>query len=293
MMARDPGSASDRGASGAAGGTATAGGAGGIGLSRLSLALLLAGCSTIAGVARAQDATPADNRLFVSTGLAYAAQRDQRISPLAYAGAGPVASVGFVRRTGRARFEIALAGARRRTTSGITHDDRPYERGVLGRLRVGYYRRIAGGAGRRAAWFVGGAARMELSGIDHHSADMPRQVGSYGLGYLALAPPALWTRPVGREGEISARLGVPLLAVVSRPYFNRGFDITVPLRVVSLDTFRAASGAIRYAHPLGARTEALVAYRLSALAYQDAQPYRRLEQALTVSLSLHLGGVAP
>jgi hypothetical protein len=247
----------------------------------------------MAGVARAQDASPADNRLLVSTGLAYATQRDQRISPLAYAGAGLFASVGFMRRTERARLEIALAGTRRRATASITHDDRPYERGVMGRLGVGYYRRIAGGAGRRGAWFVGGAAHMELSGTDHHYADMSHQLGSYGFGYLALAPTALWAMRMGPGGEISARLGIPLLALVSRPYFNRGFDITVPVRVVSLDTFRAASGVVRYAHPLGGRTEALVTYQLSALTYRDAQPYRRLEQALTVSLSLHLGRVAP
>lgn len=249
----------------------------------------------VVAVATAHAQTPAahGNRLLVSTGISYAVQRDQRASPLAYSGAGPVVDLAFVHRADKALLEIGASGTSRRATSRITEHRLPYERALTGRARVEYYRLVAGDANTRTSWFVGGAVRVEATGNDHHYADLDMQTGSYGFGLASLAPAVLWETRFTGGRTISARLSVPVLAVVSEPYFNRGFDIDAPLRTVTIGALRAASGAIEYTQPVGARTAVVVGYRLWALDYRDAQAYRRMSQVLIASLSLHLGRSGP
>jgi hypothetical protein len=248
-----------------------------------------------AAIATAHAQAPAVNgdRLLVSAGVSHAVERDQRASPLAYSGTGPVVDLAFVHRSDRALLEVGVAGTSRRATSRITQHDLPYERAFTGRVRAEYYRLVSGGTGARTSWFVGGAVRAEATGEDHHYADLDVQTGSYGFGLASLAPAVLWEARFTRGRTISARLSVPVLAVVSHPYFNRGFDVDAPLRTVTVGALRAASGAIQYTQPVGGRTAVVVGYRLWVLNYRDAQAYRRMSQALIASLSLHLGGNGP
>src|SRR5690348_6679982 len=83
---------------------------------------------------RAQTPVPDGNALAVSVGFAYAAQRDQRASPLAYSGLGPLAELAFTHRAGAALLDVGVTAMSARSTSSTTQDNLPYERELAAAL---------------------------------------------------------------------------------------------------------------------------------------------------------------
>lgn len=229
------------------------------------------------------------NRLSVSGGLAYAAQRDEHASPLSYAGVGPLIDLAFTHRAGAALLGIDLSFASSRSTSSITQGPLPYERQRDAALRVTYYRRVYGGDSHRSTWLVGAASGAEFYASDHHFDDPDQRVGSYGIALLSLAPAVRWEIRLGR-GVLATHLDVPVVALAWRPYaeFQRVRDVR--RRVVTLDALHAAHAAVEYVHPLSSHVDAALTYRVVALEVQETQPYARMSQTLLARLSVRLGG---
>ena len=248
-------------------------------------------CVSSLGLAPVRAQTPAanGNDLAVSLGAVYAAQRDQRASPLSYSGLGPFVELAFTHRAGAALLDVGATVMSARSTSSVTQNNLPYERELATALRVEYYRRIHGGGTSRTAWLLGGAAGAELYATDHHFDDPLQRVGSFGLALLSLGPTVMWEMRVGRGRTLSARVGVPVVGLAWRPYSEFRLLHNVPHRVVTIDDLRAVHGAIEYRQPLGARVDGSLIYRLSALDVRELQPYARMSQTMLARVSVLLG----
>ncbi|HET7563596.1 MAG TPA: hypothetical protein VFJ96_01280 [Gemmatimonadaceae bacterium] len=242
--------------------------------------------------ARAQSSPLNGNRLAMSAGLAYSAQRDERASSLSYSGVGPFLDLAFTHHSGASLVDVDLAVSSARSTSSITSDALPFERERAAMVRVAYLHRVFGGGPHRSTWLLGASTGGELFASDHHFADPDQRIASYGLGLFSFGPAVAWELRLGR-GALSTRVDVPVVGLAWRPYAEFRHLRDAERRVVTLDEMHAAHAAVEYVYPLGARVDASIIYRLSALSVHETQPYARMSQSMLARLSVRFGRTHP
>ena len=230
------------------------------------------------------------DQIALTLGLQHGTQRDELASPVVYAGLGPLAGVGYERRTERDLLSVELGVTRISATSEITVGSRPRESQIAGRLRVGYQKRMPGSRAGAFEWFAGGALFGDLLGERHRYGGPVPATATHGLAIASLAPTVRAELALGGGRSLSANLGVPVLGLVWRTALDAGLGLGAGSpRVVSPGRLAQADGTVRLSQPLRARATVALEYRIMALSYHDAQRYRRLSHAVAARMSFALG----
>lgn len=120
----------------------------------------------------------------------------------------------------------------------------------------------------------------------------------YAFFSTTLGPVVAVERVTGQHSALSARLGVPVLALVGRPYsvFYALYDDPRPttdgvrLRLATVDAFQAADFAAAYTTGVRHGADLVVGYHLVAERYRDTRPFRFASQGMFLALALRLGG---
>lgn len=229
-------------------------------------------------------------RLEVSAGVAWLSLRDETASPLRYGARTPSLQVGYAVLRARSRFAVRAGTAFGSLTSSISDNGLPREADVHGWIEGEYLRTLGPGNGAWR-WMAGGALAARVAGRKHYFANPARSGVGYGFASLALAPAGALELRTGADGILSARLAIPLLALVSRPYsdvLEIKYD-GVPIRVVSVGRYRALDAGAAYARPVGSGIEVVIGYRLVVERFDDVQPYRSAHHALWLATTVRLG----
>jgi len=246
----------------------------------------------------AQEAPNLERRLSLVVGPLFIAQRDEQASPVRYGGATPFLQVTYATRTNRRRVELRVGGATGTLRSALTGAyDLPRQRTWRGWVELEYARRLRASDSRTRLLFGGLiAARGTLI---HHLYDVPgSNDGGYAFFGTILGPVVAIERMIGEHTTLKARLGIPVLALIGRPY-----SVFYPLyidhppragglriRVATVDAFQAADFTAACAAMLRPGAELVVGYHLVVERYRDVQPFRFASQGVSLALALRLGG---
>ena len=259
---------------------------------RQLLAAAVVLCASQSLFAQAVNAT-GPGTLTIAIGRIQENRRDDADSPIAYAGSGPGGRIAYSwsRPGHRAYIELDGEAATLAPVATISQPDLPplQESFDSFSLRWGIewqQPRFPGRWGELALGLEFGAALT----LDRHL--YPGQgtsEQSFDLGVASVAPTARWTRRIAR-GEITAKLGVPLLALVDHPYADVRYATQVmSFRLASVERLRQADGSVAYEFAFSRRFALRAEYRLTAFALDDSEPIRRVAQTLSLGISRRLG----
>jgi hypothetical protein len=247
---------------------------------------------------RAQEAPNLGRRLSLVVGPLFIAQRDEQASPVRYGGATPFLQVTYATRTNRRRVELRVGGAIGTLRSALTGtNDLPRQRTWRGWVEFEYARRLRA-SDSRTRLLLGGliAARGTLI---HHLYGVPgSNDGGYAFFSTTLGPVVAMERMIGAHTTLTARLGIPVLALIGRPYsIFSPLYIGAPsrtgglrIRVATVDAFQAADFTAAYAAMLRPGAELVFGYHLVVERYRDVQPFRFASQGVSLAVALRLGG---
>lgn len=200
--------------------------------------------------------------------------------------------LGYSARGPHGGFGLRVGVASATLTSSLTRDDgRPDETDYRGWIEGAYLRRL-GGASSAILWLVGGSLAVRATARQHHYGGPSGGSASYLFGSAAMGPVVAAERRLGSGATLAFQLGIPLLAVVGRPYSDlRMFSATgLPLRVATLDRFQGADLATSYRQPLGSSTALVWGYHLVIERFAGTESFRSATQAFSLALSARLGG---
>jgi hypothetical protein len=201
--------------------------------------------------------------------------RDDYLSPVAFHGALPGATISYYRSTVRSRQAIELHFATGSINSSAQRRD---IRQYLGSLSFSYGRRIRSSEGRRVplALFLGGGISSFASKTDLEATDQTSQYTFYDQSWYwshALDLQVLAEYRMAHRRQLTARLTSPLLRLVSRPenahYFNSENaevidDFLSAATSGSLTTFWESpvlALQLDYRHPVGSSADLEIGYR--------------------------------
>ena len=241
--------------------------------------------------APAQDRTGADHRLSVLAGLASVDERDALASPIRYSGAAKFLQIGYVTADPRRVIAIRLGLENGILASPATDPstDLPHQESLRVWVEAEYVHRLGSGD-RPFRWRAGGVLAVHVMAVDHFYA-----TGSdfgYGLISASLAPAVSVTHPVGERSSLSARLAIPLVALVGRPYGDTRLVSVggLPLNLGSVNRFQSADLSAGFTTPLSGGLDFTLGYHLTVERLEGSDPVRYAAQALTVEIGARLGG---
>lgn len=244
----------------------------------------------------AQDPANVGRRLAFAVGPLFVAQRDEIASPARYSGSAPFLEVGYTARTGRRQVDLRVGGAFGTLRSALTQaNGLPHQR--TGRAWVNLeYSRTLSAPRARTRWLVGGLMSARGTLIFHYYGAGGND-GGYAFVSTTLGPVVTVERGTGERTALSARLSVPVIALIGRPYGIFGPLYTDPptgvglqSRVVTLATFQAADFAATYTATRRAGPDFVLGYHLVVERFHDDEPFRFAAQGLSLSLAFRLGG---
>ena len=240
--------------------------------------------------APAQDLTDAEHRLTVLSGLAFAAERDALASPARYSGVAPFLQVGYLAADHDHGIAVRLGFSDGTLTSPNTDPstDLPHQESLRGWLEAEYVHRVGRGEGS-LRWSVGGILAVHATLVDHFYA-----TGSdfgYGLFSASLGPAVSVAHPVGERSSLSARLAVPVLALVGRPYgdFRLVTAGSFPFRLVTVNVFQGVDLSAVFATPISPGLDFAFGYHLVLERFEDSDPVRYAAQSFSLELAVRLG----
>ena len=253
--------------------------------------------SLLVPMSAAQDAGNLGRRLTLAVGPLFLAQRDEIASPVRYGGTAPFLEVGYTTRTSRRKIDLRVGGAIGTLRSALTRGNAlPHQRTGRGWVNVEYSRTL-GPPGARTRWLVGGLMSVRGTVILHYYGAGGND-GGYAFFATTVGPVVTVERARGERAALSARLSVPLVAFIGRPYGVFGPLYTDPRpagiglqpRVVTIAAFQAADFAATYtaAHRSGA--DLMLGYHVVVERYHDDEPFRFASQGVSLTLALRLGG---
>jgi hypothetical protein len=256
-----------------------------------TVGLILTALLTLAAGARGQEVAGRGHRLGLVTGLLLMSEHDGNASPLRYGGSAPLLQLGYVTRGARSRLAIRVGGARGTLTSSLTMSGVPSEHAAQHWIEAQYVRVLGSGAGTMR-WLAGATVSVRGSARDHFYADPSGDVVSFSFFSAALDPTVLLERAFGQRGTMTVELGVPLLALVRRPYSDERVTAAgaAPLRVASLSSFTGADLSLAYARLLGRSADLIVGYRAIVQRHASGATYRSVNHALSLALAVRLWG---
>ncbi|HMG19421.1 MAG TPA: hypothetical protein VK573_11900, partial [Gemmatimonadales bacterium] len=146
-------------------------------------------------------------------------------------------------------------------------------------------------------WFLGGLVSTHGTVIVHHYDAVSGSEDVYAFFSAALGPVVRVERGSGAR-TMSARLGVPIISLIARPY-----DVFVPLyreprpsgthldsRLVTIGSFQAADFSAAYTVTHRSRTNLVLGYHLVVERYRDVEAFRFASQTFALTLAVRLGG---
>lgn len=225
--------------------------------------------------------------------MAWLSLRDEASSPLRYGARAPSLQVGYAVLRARSRIAVRAGTAFGSLTSSISDGGLPREADVHGWIEAEYLRTLGPGTGPWR-WMAGGALATRVAGRKHYFANPSRSSVGYAFASLAFAPAGALELRTGADGVLSARLAIPLVALVSRPYSDVQeikYD-GVPIRIVPLGRYQALDAGAAYARSLGSGVDLVIGYRLVVERLDDLQPYRAAHHALWLATTVRIGGGA-
>ena len=245
----------------------------------------------------AQREPHAGRRLTLAVGPLFLAQRDEIASPVRYGGTAPFLEVGYTTRTSRRKIDLRVGGAIGTLRSALTRgNDLPHQRTGRGWVNLEYSRTL-GPPGTRARWLVGGLMSSRGTVIFHYYGAGGND-GGYAFFSTTVGPVITVERASGERTALSARLSVPVVALIGRPYGTFGLLYTDPrpngtglqLRVVTVAAFQAADFAATYTATHRSGADLVLGYHLVVERYRDDESFRFASQGVSLTLALRLGG---
>ncbi len=242
----------------------------------------------------AQQAATVGRRLTFVVGPLFLAQRDEIASPVRYGGAAPFLEVSYATRTSRRKVDLRVGGAVGTLRSALTRgNDVPHQR--TGRSWVNFeYSRTLGVPRSHTRWLVGGLMVARGTLIVHRYG-VPND-GGYAFFATTVGPVVSVERARGERTTLSARLSVPVLALIGRPYGVFGPLHRDPrpsgnglrLRVATVDVFQAADFTAAYTATRRSGVDFILGYHLIVERYRDEERFRFASQGVSLALGLHL-----
>jgi hypothetical protein len=253
--------------------------------------------SMLAPKAAAQENPNVGRRLSLVVGPLFVSQRDEKASPVRYDGAVPFLEVGYTTRTTRRILDLRMGGAFGILRSTLTQrNDVPHQKTMRGWITLEYSRALRAPC-CRTRWLVGGRVSANATVIAHvYDASTGNEQG-YGFFSTTLGPVLAVQRASGERATLSATLGVPLLALIGRPYsvfapfYNdpRPNGIGFWPRLATVGEFQAADFTAAYtAHRSGA--DLVLGYHLVVERYRDVEPFGFAAQGVSLTLAVRMGG---
>ena len=239
----------------------------------------------------------AGRHLSIVVGPVFISQRDEKASPVHYGGAAPFLELAYTTRTNRRKLDVRVGGAYGVMGSALTRsNDLPRQQTGRGWLDVEYSRSLDP-APSRTRWFVGGLLSTHGTVIVHFYEGASANKDVYALFSTTLGPLFGVERGSGHRA-LSARLSVPIVALIARPY-----GVFVPLygeprpsgthldsRFVTIGALQAVDFSAAYTVSHRSGTNLLLGYHLVVERYRDDEPFRFASQALSLTLALRLRG---
>jgi hypothetical protein len=226
----------------------------------------------------------------VSVGVAEAGRIDETASPLRYSGHGADFSVGWTRVYAPFSVVASLEGGTRSLTP-IDGADDSGEHITEGALDVALLRPI-----NRSPIVGDFKAGIEITA----SATVNEQTYPAGDGFRAdfllaaasIGPAVAWAHALG-GGQLSANVGVPLVAFVDHPFADiRGAHAPLVFHFASIESYRGFRGGLSYTHPVTRATGIVYAYRIRFLHFDDDQPVRAVTQSVSIGIARRIGRMA-
>jgi hypothetical protein len=245
----------------------------------------------------AQDAGNLGRRLTLAVGPLFLAQRDEKASPVRYSGSAPFLEVGYTTRTSRRNVALRVGGAVGTLRSALTQPD-GFPRQSSGRWWAHLELSRAVGAPRLGTrWLVGGVMSAHGTLTFHYYASGGND-GGYAFFSTTLGPVVTVERARGERATVSARLTLPVLAVIARPYgvFTplyrdpRPRGTGLPLRVATVNVFQAADFTATYTATRRSGVNLVLGYHVVIERYRDEEQFRFASQRVSLALALRLGG---
>lgn len=256
---------------------------------------LLAALVCLASLVQAQEGAGHGRRLTLLAGPLLISQRDEIASPLRYGGAVPFLEVGYSTRTDRRALAFRLGGGFGWLRSDLTGaDDLPRQGTARDWIEVEYTRSL-GAAASRTHWFVGALLAGHRTLIRHFYAQPAGTTAGTAFYSAGLGPVIAIEHALGEETRLTARVGVPLLALLGRPYGPfRGrvflFPPHLPLRVATLTDHRAVDFTAAYTANVRRRWAIMIGHRLVVQRYYGDQPFHFASQSFSLAAALRLAG---
>lgn len=253
--------------------------------------------SLLVPAAATQENPNVGRRVSLVVGPLFVSQRDEKASPVLYGGAAPFLEVGYTTRTGHRKLDLRMGGALGTLRSALTQpNDLPHQKTLRGWINVEYARALGAPYGQ-TRWMLGGRMSANATVI-HHVYDAPTgNEQGYAFFTTTLGPVVVVERAGGERATLSAALGVPVLALIGRPYsvfapfYNdpRPSGIGFWPRVATVGEFQAADFTAAYtAHRSGA--DLVLGYHLVVERYRDVEPFRFASQGVSLTLAMRVGG---
>jgi len=221
------------------------------------------------------------------------AERDLDASLLRYTGTGVVGQVEYAVRSDRRWLTLRLGGAIGTLRSTLTQvDGLPQQRTRSTWVELEYMRRL-NARHQRSRLYFGGFLAARATGIIHLYS-VPANNGAYVFQRVWLGPLVTIDRPIGPKHSLTARLGVPVLAVIGRPYGTlHGTSIPLliphlPLKVSGLPTFLAGDFALSYSARFRGTSSVVIGHHLSVEHYRGSHGVRIGSQ--DISVAMRFGG---
>jgi hypothetical protein len=249
------------------------------------------GALLLASPSDAQENAASGHRVTLAVGPLLVTQRDEHASPLRYRGTASFFEVSYAPSGVRRSLAVRLGGAFGNLRSGLTQPDHlPRQATYRGWFEVEYLRSLST-ADSRTRWGLG-ALLAARGTVIHHLYD---QSGGADAGYAfvstTLGPVLSLRRAAGRHTTLGMRLGVPLLAVIQRPYgMVNPDDASLRSQVATMDTFQALDFMVTCTRRLPGGSDITLGYRLVVERYRDAEPFQSASGAVSLALALRVGG---
>ncbi len=263
-----------------------------------SIVAALVASSLLVSISRAQEPPNLGRRVSLVVGPLFISQRDENASPMRYSGAAPFLQIGYAALSSRRAIEVRVGGGLGTLRSALTGDNGlPHQ--TTGRSWAELeYRRLLGPRDARIRWLLGGLFAAHATVILHYGAAAGDDDAGYAFFTTTVGPVVALERASGQHTTLRARLSVPVVTLIGRPYtvfYALYYDPRpntdgLHLRVATVDTFQGADFTASYTTALRRSADLVVGYHIVAERYLDAEPFRFASQGMSLALALRLGG---
>lgn len=241
-----------------------------------------------------QGGTAPGRTVTFALGPVLLAERDLSASLLRYTGTGVFLQGEYAASTELRRLTLRLGGSVGHLESRLTQSDgRPLQETASGWGEVEYARR-AGDTSRRTRLYLGGRFAFRSTVVIHRYNAPAGNDGGYLFYRLSLGPTLAVERSIGRRSTLGAHLGVPLLALIGRPYGSaHGSPVPVlpsdlQVHLATVPTFLAGDFAVAYATAVPAWGAVVLSHHVAFEHYRGNQGFRVGSQGVSIAMTVRL-----